>query len=469
MRGLENIDRYHLHWKALNARTLCLPKQHISTQEAMFASIFSSGAEHAPVDYGDEGSLAQDVELGGASAAGGSDTMSMSHFRNASDDGASQSPTDIVEAEAHQKDSFPNGHAAFQKLGGAIDTLLVMNILIYLNAEDLASLSVTNKYFRRLSQSTLLWNVLYRRDFVLEDPMEQSETASQISLRPTLHSLITTHTGASHAAAFTKAMYARRYNEYHQRIARAKEEDQDAEMEAKRSREVSFLEGLLDFTQLRIFAAIFLGSIFLTIVLVCQRIDGLRIAYWMCFLPLLISLAYTFASYFLLRSIRGNKYSTTHFLRGLWNNVAGPFVTIVKEADNASGRLVHVIGVVLALCLLQVLLVAAKLSPSTPHHIRHHYLHWSVVFLPVWLSAVLYCVSPLLVPRLNMEIFVGVTIMLFVPFMIFFACLTAKLTGQENHTNRGRIRLALVLIPFWVLEGLSLVGSLGFLITGVYK
>ena len=215
----------------------------------MFTSLYnrSSEGQEARVDFSHEENDHADLEMG-VLGGGGSDTLSMSHFRNASDEEDSiNGSTGITDIEVRMKTALSGQDSVFNRLGGSIDTILVLNVLVYLNADDLTHLGMTNKYFSRLSQSTILWNTLYRRDFISEDVPEQSETASQISLRPTLHSVITAQTGTTNNTAYSKAVYVRRYYEYQQRIDRAKDDAVRAQQDAAHSARMHLLEKFLDF------------------------------------------------------------------------------------------------------------------------------------------------------------------------------------------------------------------------------
>jgi hypothetical protein len=414
------------------------------------------------VASGDNGDNDADVEMG-IIPERNSDTLSMHHFRTVSDGfGESQTGTELSEIEVNDKAIPACTSSSFQLLSGAVDTILTMHILVFLNAEDLALLSATNRYLNYLSRSAMLWDVLYRRDFML-DETDRRDSGTQLILRSygqPIPAVITATTGKT-PAGYSKQNYVQRHNEYHQRIGRAKEDDQRAQLEAARSLRKRAIEQFLDFTQVRLLGPIFIGSIFLTIILYCQRVDGLDIPYWMCFLPLLIALLYILLSAILLYCINVNAYSTTHLLRGLWAEFRGPLVFIYQEILNSHRRLLYGFCVFLVLCLLEVILVATKLSPSTPETLRDTYLPWAVVFIPIWVCLVLYCALPIAVPELDGGVFVSTVVMFYIPILVFFVCLTVKLTGQEDgHSEHAKMRLALMLIPFWIIEGCMLLGSL---------
>lgn len=401
-------------------------------------------------------------------AGGGSNTMSTSHFRNVSDDGGSVGRhTDMTDIELSLKESYSYRHSPFQKLDGSIDSILVMNILVYLSATELSVLGRTNRYFARVSRAPALWSTLYRRDFTLDDLPEHSDSVSQVSLRPTLHSAITVQSAA--VTAYSKALYTRRYEEYNLRLNRSKEETLQVQAEALRSARVYTIENILDLSQVRLIMPLSIGCVLLTIILFCQKVDGLNISYWMCFIPLLVALLYAFLSFRVVQVVHQHNYSSTHILRGLWLNFRSPLVFVYQEMLGLQTSALYGILALLVLCILQVMLIATKLSPSTPPDIRNHYLPWGVVFIPIWIFFALYCALPIAFRNIDPGAFVASIMLLYIPLLVFFVCLAVKMTGVQHHSGHRRIRLALMLIPFWILQALILLGSLFFLVAGIHR
>ena len=49
---------------------------------------------------------------------------------------------------------------------------------------------------------------------------------------------------------------------------------------------------------------------------------------------------------------------------------------------------------------------------------------------------------------------------------VLFVCLAVKLDREEFHPNSGgKLRLSLILIPFWIVEGSILAGTLAALVS----
>ena len=49
--------------------------------------------------------------------------------------------------------------------------------------------------------------------------------------------------------------------------------------------------------------------------------------------------------------------------------------------------------------------------------------------------------------------FALLVIFAWIPLFLFFVCLTVKLTGDDTNSVDGRIRMALIFMPFWIFEG----------------
>jgi hypothetical protein len=391
---------------------------------------------------------------------GNSDTMSVSHFRNDTEEEERSQDVhiDMIGLELSLRGE-PQSYrqSPFHIIDGVLEDVLVGNLLIYLNAEDVTQFSMVSKAFLRICSSNHLWNAMYRRDFFVDEfPDQQSETASQISIRPTLHSAVTFQTAAP--TLFTKLLYVRRHREYFERIEAAKEDHAQTDMEAVRSARALLIENILDFSQARFIAPLVVGCIFLTIVLVAQKIDGLDIEYWMCFIPILVALLYIIVSCRVLQLVYINRHSEQSMFYNMWSNFRGPLVFIFDEIIVESSKVVQYFMFLVVLAVLQVMLVATKLSSATPDSIRSN-LAWAVVFIPIWLLCVLHFVLPFLY-SVNPGAYISCTTVLFMPACIFMACLAAKLQAQEDHGGSGKIRLAVVLLPFWLVEGVALMSCL---------
>lgn len=341
---------------------------------------------------------------------------------------------------------------SFHELRGVIDDIVVLRVFVYLDADDLISMGSVSRYFARLTMAPVLWNALLGRDFEKIHKPALNSTSSPI-MEPN--------------APTAKSAYASRRTEFVHRTKLAQEWDVEAQAEAVHSAQVRKLEDVFDLLQVRVIIPLLLACVILTIALFCQKVDGLDISMWACFIPLFAALLYIILSFRLLQVVHKHQFSAEQLLRGMWNNFRGPVVFVYQEVLSGQMRLVYAVFAFLLVCIVQVLLVATKLSASTPSHLRDHYLPWAVVFIPVWLMMVAYCALPVFVRDIDPGVFLSFLCLFFVPLLIFFACLAAKMTGVQHHTKHRKIRLALMLIPFWILEAAALLGSLLFFLAGV--
>lgn len=268
----------------------------------------------------------------------------------------------------------------------------------------------------------------------------------------------------------THAIYIKRYLELNDRMRTNKARKMEFMSELQRQDRVATLEHILDLTQARLVIPLLVISAFVSIVLFCQRVDGaIDVSYWVCAAPILSGVGYTAGCLYVTKVIYKHQYKTSHLLRGLWTNFRGPVVYFFRKVCGESIQALYATAAVAVLCLLQVLLVAVKISSLTPDDVNAH-LPWAVVFLPLWILFALFCAAPLFSRyRLDLPVFFLVAVFLWVPFLVFFVGLAVKLTGQEHDSRSRNIRLALIMMPFWVIEGAVLLSSLVFLVVGAYR
>eukprot|EP00601_Ochromonadales_sp_CCMP2298_P029544 CAMPEP_0173336976 /NCGR_PEP_ID=MMETSP1144-20121109/6871_1 /TAXON_ID=483371 /ORGANISM="non described non described, Strain CCMP2298" /LENGTH=331 /DNA_ID=CAMNT_0014282359 /DNA_START=123 /DNA_END=1118 /DNA_ORIENTATION=- len=229
---------------------------------------------------------------------------------------------------------------------------------------------------------------------------------------------------------------------------------------------MAVVESLLDLTQLRLMAPLSLGAIFSTMLMGCLKVDGYTLSWWTAFAPLLALLSYLLLLLLFLHLLALNNHSRTSVLRGFWSNARGPGVFLYRDVLGGKGSSLAYVGCVLVLAIVQVLIVIARISDDTPSSVDDK-LNWGLVFLPLWLLALLCLLLPFLEPTdPGVHMFFVVAFML--PCLVFFICLTVKLNGGESSAQQG-LPIALALVPFWLVEGIVLTSSLVFLFAGVNR
>lgn len=150
----------------------------------------------------------------------------------------------------------------------------------------------------------------------------------------------------------------------------------------------------------------------------------------------------------------------------MYANVRGPIKTFYDETLHGSPFLVGCALIAAFMCLLQVIFVAVKLSPSatSAHIIRA--INWGVVLLPTW---ILFTVSLLLVSIMEPAVLFLAFLLFWLPLFILIVSLTVKLNGEQNHDKNAHIRMALIFLPFWIIEGSIMAGSFFYLLFGLYS
>ncbi|RYH28312.1 hypothetical protein EON65_12680 [archaeon] len=328
--------------------------------------------------------------------------------------------------------------SSFASLSGSLDYLMRSNILTCLQSHEICMIGSTCKYFQHLCAQPSIWHTLYKRDFLPLDTM----------VTQTRNTII--------AAADSRAMYLTRYQEYKTRVSRSKEEAKQIERNVRRSVLVGRIERLIDITQVRLCGPLLLASLFLSIILFCQKVDGLAISYWSCAVPLAVSILYVMGSMCFLRYIQRQEFNATSVFRSLWSYVRGPLPSMYKSGLGESCVMLSLCMFLLVCLLVQLGLLVVKLSLYIPRSFRND-LSWSLVFLPVWIFFVLFWVIQCTKYRLEAPVFIGTLIMFWMPFLILFVCLTIKL--EYKNDGKGAIRLAFMLIPFYVIEGFFMLWS----------
>jgi hypothetical protein len=331
-------------------------------------------------------------------------------------------------------------------LDGSAEQLFVNYIAMYLSFEDICNLSMVNIFFSSVCRSPTIWSAIYRRDYIMNDLQRLDDTT------------------------FTKESYIRSFSDRNLRVKEAKDASnrfQKALMTAALRKRV---ENALDFIELRMVVPVWCISLFLSIILFCQKIDGLDISFWVCTIPLLISLVYSLVCLSIVKYIYNHRSdSAQSAFHDLWSGFTGPVVLFFKDVIHKSPFMILVSVFIGVLCILQVVFVSIKLSSSTPVAVRYQFA-WGLVFLPLWILFAFGCGLPFSRRRIDTGIIGLFLLIIWIPFFVFFVCLTVKLQQTDyNPSKRHHIRLVNMLIPFWIIEAAIMVVSLGFAVVGLYR
>ena len=104
--------------------------------------------------------------------------------------------------------------------------------------------------------------------------------------------------------------------------------------------------------------------------------------------------------------------------------------------------------------------------------------NWGIIFIPVWVMLISYCTTPCMNVIDDFGSFMAGVILGWIPITIISVCLTMKLDSFDHvisHTQASssysytNMKLALIFIPLWVIEGLVMVLSFGFFISAYLR
>ena len=191
---------------------------------------------------------------------------------------------------------------------------------------------------------------------------------------------------------------------------------------------------------------------------------------WLCAAPCIFFFFYVFCCIIVTRVMYGFQYSNGSVWNGVWSNLHSPIRFVFSDLLDESKALTFISLFALLLCLLEILLVAVKLSTdSTPHIVRHN-LRWGLVFLPIWCLLTLFCLAPVIRLIRDKAVFFLGLVFFWIPLFIVFVCLVVKLDGLEDgNMHQARMKMSLIFMPFWIIEGSIMMGSLVFLCFGLYR
>ena len=414
-------------------------------------SIQSSNPESLPVDMGEEMMNYRLSDLDYAI------TVSEYHdIHNQSALGVNETENSRDHAlHAMPDDSIADSPGVSLCLNGLQEDLFAMNILNYLTAQDLCKLGITSKTFSKVTALPHLWKRLIQLDFSAVERESDSYSSRAVNASQT------------QIPNPSKQLYVKRYKEFQTRASRSRDYSMQQDTQRKREAQLVRYQKLLDFTQVRLLGPFFALAAFLIILLLAIKYDGNDIPIWACFFPVYVFAFYFGASIIVNYVVYRDRYQSRCATLGLWTNLRGPirFMYVTALRENKTTAKLILVGLVVV--MIQLVLVTIKLTgmderaSSTARHLSTR-MSWAITFVPMWF---LFACTLVTSCRRGSgghlsALFIA---LIWIPFLILFVCLAVKLDREENgeggRRNKHRIRLALILMPFWFLEGLMLVAS----------
>jgi len=340
-------------------------------------------------------------------------------------------------------------------IGGFIDELFIMNVLPYIKLVDIIHLSITCKTFHRLSQSTYVWNILYRHDFITEQRILQMTVVERMITHEKQHSIF-----------YTKDMYRQRYIEIHDRLNRFEEGLEESRMMLLRFRKQHAIEIILEYTQIRIMIPLLFIVTFITAILLSSKLEGSNISYWFCFLLVIIYLTYIMISMVFTIYLHSKQFDLTSVFFGMWINFKSPLSYVYEELLLNDVKKGYCLVISIFLVLLQVILVTMRLSINDNQYIQND-LTWAVELIPTWALILGYLFSPMIFG--TDRIWLHILLVVVLPFMLFFISISFNLNGTQLNLNHRNVSLSIIFIPFWIIEGFVLTICLLFLRSAVIR
>ena len=351
-------------------------------------------------------------------------------------------------------------------IGGFIDELFIMNVLPYLSLVDTIHLSMTCKTFHRLSQSTYVWNILYRHDFIIsEQRLLQLTTSETITHEEVVHH-------KQQITIYTKDMYIQRYAEIHDRLNRFEEYGlEESRILLYRFRKQHDIEIVLEYTQIRIMLPLLFAVTFITAILLSIKLGGSDISYWSCFLLVILYLAYIMVSMVFTMYLHSKQFNLTSIFFGMWINFKSPLSYIYEEFLLHDMKKGYCLIVSIFLVMIQVISVAMKLSSTDSYSSDNKNplmdLPWAVELIPTWTLILGYVLLPILFG--TTRIWLNGLLVVLLPCMVCFISVSFNLNGSQLRLNHRHISLSIIFIPFWIVEVFILVMSYLFLRSGVIR
>lgn len=347
-------------------------------------------------------------------------------------------------------------------LGGATEQIFTTRVLVCLDHKDLCSLSQCSRALLKAAFSTQLWSALLRKDFGSDEENISVQTFPQ---NFTPMSASTLNTGA-------KALYKQKFRDFQQKVQLKLNARIDYEATWSLNRRLNIVERCLDCTQVRLMIPLPFAALFSFCLLLTLYFDGANISVWACFAPLFYLFFYLMLCMIIARVVYKRQYSAG-VLNGVWSNLRGPVRNFFSDVLGDNAWLAYFTTFIIFLAAAAVILVAVKLasleSGTSLASSSFATISWGLVFLPIWCLFCAFCVSPVIGFFKDLALFFISLALLWVPFFILAVCLAVKLDGEQYHKKTANIKMSLIFMPFWIMEGAVMLGTLSFLAIGIYR
>lgn len=343
---------------------------------------------------------------------------------------------------------------------------ILLHIYSYLNSNDLCKLSCTSKSFYISTMSPKLWKSLLLLDFMFDDNEIKLIKETPDNIIPPSTKNISLH---SISCSASKSYYLKHLKVVNERINNAKITKLQLEKDRILEEKVKYVEYFLDFTSIRFYLPLPAAMIFSTLIMIGLKVDGKSLSIWVCLSPILFFCFYTIILSLITYITYKYRHNQSSLIRLLWTNLRGPIQFFYTQVANETSAPCYMMLSVCFLSLIQILFFGFKVSKSFDHSF-HEDFSWEIVFLPIWLLFIVYLGIPFLgCARGGLAPFFAFLLLIWLPLLILFICLAIKLNGIEDHTHDKHIKISLMLIPFWIIEGIIMIAGFIGLVNGLHR
>lgn len=228
------------------------------------------------------------------------------------------------------------------------------------------------------------------------------------------------------------------------------EQIQSLRREIETYRRMQWQQLLIDALQLRCMLPLPFVSLFVSVLLLALRLDGnTNLSFFVCLAPLMLLFVYLLLSLAVTVVIHRQRAVVAE----LWQFMSGPMRVLFSSRIADSSLFTGLLFAVFLLLAAQVALIAVKLV------IFGTSISWGVIFTPFWVLFAMFCLTPL-IRCVDIAFFCSALVVL-IPVLILFACLAAKFDREEAHQNLPKIYMSAIFSPFWMLELLVLLATIG--------
>ena len=360
-------------------------------------------------------------------------------------------------------------------LSDLVPHVFAVEILTYLTMQEMSAFSTCSKFCLEMTKDSYLWSSLVVRDFDHTGGLNGPLMLRQGNL------------------ADKRDEYIARFRAMNAKLGLACAERLQAVKARRRQKRIEALESCIDLMQIRVMTPLPFFCLIASLSMWALFIDGWDVSFWVCATPLFVMVVYLTVCAAVVNSAHRHRHDPRSAFFGLWGYMRGPIHalwTLVREKPS----LVYSSLTAFLFLLLQVLLVSLKMSDETDSKVIPVWvsrsLPWAVTFLPLWLLALLYVLLPSLGAcrgRAQRNKHCVGLVFMWLPFVILACLATMRLTYEDRRRNHGErdtevsadkdssalrpsglnVPLAHILMPMWVIEGLSLLASAGSLLSAL--